>query len=42
MLQALFVKGVQQNMAGDILGETGPRRGMAAEIPLVDPPVLSA
>ena len=42
VLQALLVQGVQQHVAGDVLGEAGARRGMAAEGALVDAPVLGA
>ncbi len=42
VLQALLVEGMQQNVAGDVLGETGARRGVAAEGALVDPAVVGA
>jgi hypothetical protein len=42
VLQALLIKGVQKHVAGDVLGETGARKRMAAEITLVDAPVFGA
>ena len=42
VLQALLVEGVQQHVAGDVLGEAGARRRVAAEGALVDAAVLGA